>query len=71
MCINCVAMQSHSRSSHYKGVDTGGGGGGGGGGGAWGLKPPPPPRFSALHYILLGTVIDFYQILAFVSLKKL
>ena len=50
----------------FKGVDTGGGGGGGGGGGALGAEGPPLPRFSALHYILLGTVID---LLALISLK--
>ena len=42
----------------HKGVDTGGA-----------LGAEAPPRFSALHYILLGTVIEFYQILAFISLK--
>ena len=39
---------------HYKskGVDTVG---------ALGAEaPPPPPRFSTLHYILLGTIVDLY-----------
>ena len=35
-----------------------------GGFGGW-----SPPRFSALHCILLGRIIDLYQILAFITLK--